>query len=185
MLRFALLLIFLFIGNSIVHAQFTNRAIEGAVSPPTRPIVLKDNGIEIQTNVSLEHINQQTDGRKFYYWLNGKKLMITQGGCSGDMLHGSFQSFYNNKQLKESGELVFGVKHAKWTEWTDDGYITKIVHWKEGIRHGETIHYLPTGKIKDVVVYQGGQIVDMSEMKERSKKKLYQTFSYEYGDNDY
>ena len=184
MLRLAAIITLTAILN-LSQAQILRSGYEDIFDPATRPVVINEKGIRTETNISLENEPRNTSGDCFYYWHRANKIMMTQGGYSGELLHGSYKSFYRSEQLKESGTFKVGLKHGKWTEWTENGYILKIVYWNKGIRHGETIDYDAKGEIKKVTIYANGKTINLEELKKREKKKLYNSFNYEIGDNDY
>ncbi len=170
---------------NISQAQLLRQGYEDIFDPSTRPIVINEKGVRTEANISLENEPRNTSGDCFYYWHHANKIMVTQGGYSGELLHGEYRTFYRSEQLKESGTFKQGLKNGKWTEWAENGYITKIVHWNRGIRHGETIDYDAKGEIKKITVYANGKVINLEELKEREKKKLYKSFNYDIGDNDY
>lgn len=185
MLRLLLLLTLFSVLHPLQAQRFKNSDYKDIFEPSTRPISLSEKGIKTETSISLEPTSKKIDGNRFYYWYKANKIMVTQGGFSGMLLHGDFKAFYRDDQLKESGVFKFGLKHGNWTEWDESGYIIKIVSWNRGIRHGETIEYSGNGEIKKVTVYDRGTVVDLATLSEKEKKKLYKSFTYDIGDNDY
>lgn len=181
-----LILISLVLFNTETYAQnFKNPEFYDLLDPSTRPIKIKEKGLTIETSVALETVNSKTNGNKIYYWFRDNKIMSTQGGYNGSLLHGFYSVTYRNNQLKESGKFKWGLKDGKWTEWNEDGYIKKIVFWSKGFRHGKTINYNDKGDIIDVVVYNRGQKIDFEQLSKKEKKKLNKSFEYKVGDNNY
>jgi hypothetical protein len=72
------------------------------------------------------------DTSRVYFWCKTQKLISTQGGASGDLLHGTFEAFYDNKQLAQKGHFKKGLKHGEWIFWKVDGTIDHIEKWKNG-----------------------------------------------------
>ena len=89
-----------------------------------------------------------------YYWLSGQSIHVTQGGFSGKLLNGSYESFYLNKNLKESGNFLDGVKIGEWKNWTDQGVLTDQYIWKAGKKNGKYRKFSPEGKEIEYGCYQ-------------------------------
>jgi antitoxin component YwqK of YwqJK toxin-antitoxin module len=83
---------------------------------------------------------------RYYYWLSGNSINVTQAGFSGKPLNGSFVSFYLNKNLKESGQFVNGLKVGEWKNWNDQGVLTDKYVWKGGKKNGLYQKYNSDGK---------------------------------------
>lgn len=75
---------------------------------------------------------QKFDTNRVYFWYKTQKLITTQGGASGDLLHGTFEAFYENKQLAQKGQFRKGLKHGEWIFWKVDGTIDHVEKWKRG-----------------------------------------------------
>jgi antitoxin component YwqK of YwqJK toxin-antitoxin module len=85
------------------------------------------------------------DKSKFYFWYKAQKVITTQGGSSGQLLNGKFESFYDNKQLSKKGSFKKGLKNGEWMYWRKDGTLIKIEHWKSGVKKGKEIDYNEKG----------------------------------------
>jgi antitoxin component YwqK of YwqJK toxin-antitoxin module len=94
------------------------------------------------------------DKTKFYYWFKSQKVMATQGGSSGQLLHGQFESFYTNKQLQQKGNFEKGLKNGEWNYWRENGTLLRAENWKNGTLSGMQINYNEEGiPIKNTHVY--------------------------------
>jgi hypothetical protein len=106
---------------------------------------------------SLLEINEKHvvtfDRQKLYFWYKSQKVITTQGGASGQLLHGPFTSFYDNKQLVAKGNFVYGLKDGEWMYWSSTGYLSKVEHWKEGVKSGVEQIYTAQGKLKETITY--------------------------------
>lgn len=104
---------------------------------------LKQNNLQFQFTVLDEdkrgiwHYNKH----KFYYWYKAQKVMSTQAGSSGILLHGTFEAFYPNKQLSNKGYFKRGLKHGKWMYWREDGTLCRIEQWVNGLQRGEQLFF--------------------------------------------
>jgi hypothetical protein len=89
-------------------------------------------------------VSPQSD--RYYYWLSGQSINVTQGGFSGKLLNGSFESFYLNKNLKESGSFASGLKNGEWNHWNDQGVLIGQYVWKAGKKSGKYINFNSAGE---------------------------------------
>lgn len=94
------------------------------------------------------------DITKFYYWYKAQRIVITQGGASGQLLHGPFTAYYDSKQLFAQGNFVSGVKDGKWQYWSDAGFLLRMEQWKKGIKSGVEESYSVTGKLLETCNYR-------------------------------
>jgi antitoxin component YwqK of YwqJK toxin-antitoxin module len=53
------------------------------------------------------------------------------------ILHGLFTSFFPNGAKKDSGLVIYDKMNGKWIERYNNGKISKITNWKNGIEDGE------------------------------------------------
>ncbi|MFN5444881.1 MAG: toxin-antitoxin system YwqK family antitoxin [Crocinitomicaceae bacterium] len=90
---------------------------------------------------------------KFYYWFKSQTVVCTQGAASGQLLHGLFESFYDNKQLSSKGIFDKGLKHGVWTYWNQKGIIVKTETWDYGVKRGDEKHYDDHGTLLTTIDY--------------------------------
>lgn len=90
---------------------------------------------------TINHFNKN----KNYYWFKAQKVMVTQGGASGLLLNGLFESFYPNKQLNEKGQFKNGLKNGEWLYWRNDGTLSKKEFWSGGNKKRKEISYDANG----------------------------------------
>ncbi len=81
------------------------------------------------------------DKTKYYFWFKAQKVMSTQGGSSGLLLNGKFESFYDNKQLSSKGHFSKGLKDGEWLYWRENGSLIHVEHWKKGKLFGVEMFY--------------------------------------------
>lgn len=92
---------------------------------------------------------------KIYYWYKAQRVLGTQGGSSGQLLHGLFESFYGNKQLCEKGTYCKGLKDGEWNHWRTDGTLISKEHWSNGRQHGTQLYYDEQGEIYKTTIIRG------------------------------
>lgn len=116
----------------------------------------KQDGLSYQFTVlpddklGVLHYNKN----KYYYWFKAQKVLTTQGGASGLLLNGLFESFYDNKQLNSKGKFNKGLKNGEWIYWRTDGSIERLEHWKNGSKHGEERIYDEKGLLTESIQYK-------------------------------
>lgn len=116
----------------------------------------KQDGLSYQFTVlpddkaGVLHYNKN----KYYYWFKAQKVLTTQGGASGVLLNGLFESFYENKQLNSKGKFNKGLKNGEWIYWRTDGSIERLEHWKNGSKHGEELLYNEKGVLTESIVHK-------------------------------
>jgi antitoxin component YwqK of YwqJK toxin-antitoxin module len=68
-----------------------------------------------------------------YYWYYNNSLHTSQGGFSGKLLNGLYESYFLNHNLKEQGTFKKGLKDGIWKSWKEDGTLSQIANWKNGV----------------------------------------------------
>ena len=99
---------------------------------------------KVMENTNSSSITYQP--KKFYYWFKSQVVVRTQGAASGQLLHGLFESFYDNKQLSSRGNFSKGLKQGVWMYWNLDGILVRIETWEQGEKRGDEILYDSKGK---------------------------------------
>ena len=94
---------------------------------------------------------------KNYYWFKSQKVLVTQGGSSGSLLDGIYESFYKNNQLAEKGLFKKGLKHGVWKHWAPNGILMRQENWSKGTQTGKQLYYSQEGIIQKTIVYKNNQ----------------------------
>jgi len=97
------------------------------------------------------------NSKKYYYWFKSQKVLITQGGSSGSLLNGDYESFYKNNQLAEKGLFTKGLKDGVWKFWNQNGILIHQENWSKGTQIGKQLYYSEDGLIQKTVVYKSNQ----------------------------
>lgn len=84
---------------------------------------------------------------KTYMWYSSQKILDTKGGYDGKLIHGKYNAFYLNNQLKEQGSVKYGLKNKEWKYWYPDGKLKEVINWKSGLKNGHYELYNDYGKI--------------------------------------
>ncbi len=84
---------------------------------------------------------------RFYYWYKAQHVIATQGASSGDLLHGGFEAYHDNKQLSKKGAFSKGLKSGEWLYWRQDGTLITAEHWKKGRLKGTETNYDKEGNV--------------------------------------
>jgi len=86
-------------------------------------------------------------GNYLQYYKSGRLWKITE--YSDDKKHGKF-IIYNDQNIKRrllTGHYLNNLQHGKWSYWYPDGKtINKIVIYQNGVLHGISTQYYPSGR---------------------------------------
>lgn len=93
-----------------------------------------------------------------YFWYKSNRILKTQGGYEGKLLHGPYTSFYLNGNLKEQGQFKNGVKNGKWISWFDNGMYKGETIWCMGLKHGLCKEFNNKGNLVRVSNYKRGML---------------------------
>lgn len=97
------------------------------------------------------------NSKKYYYWFKSQKILITEGGSSGSLLNGDYESFYKNNQLAEKGLFTKGLKDGVWKFWNQNGILIHQENWSKGTQIGKQLYYSEDGLIQKTIVYKSNQ----------------------------
>ena len=125
-------LIFLIFGVQSLSAQ---KHVEPDKMKQFNIIVNQEDQIvktQILKNPKKLHINNDAT----YLWYSANQLVETKGGYDGKLVHGYYRAFFFTNQLKESGEIRYGLKSKKWRYWYSNGVLREIITWKKGRKNG-------------------------------------------------
>jgi len=87
------------------------------------------------------------NNERIYLWYSSQKIMETKGGYDGKLIHGKYNSFYLNNQLKEQGSIKYGLKNKEWKYWYPDGKLKEVINWKNGVKNGRYQLYNDYGQL--------------------------------------
>jgi antitoxin component YwqK of YwqJK toxin-antitoxin module len=93
-----------------------------------------------------------------YYWYGANTIHRLQGGFSGQLLNGTYNEYYKNKNLKTQGLFEKGLKNGEWKDWYEDGKLNRLITWEKGIQSGRFSLYNPDGKIIQSGRYRHNQL---------------------------
>lgn len=140
---------------------------------------LKQEGLQYQFTVLDEDKRGVLFYKKdrFYFWYKTQKILSTQGGASGELLNGTCEAFYSNKQLAQKGDFRKGLKKGKWMHWRTDGTLICIEQWDKGElsgtseyfnEKGELDHSLKNRTFKSTSTYQDSIVIERKMRKLRT-----------------
>jgi len=141
-MRFTFSIILLLIAS---HTCFSQKTVEDYYLKRS----LKQEGEQLDFRV-LEEDKRGVffySKKKVYHWYKAQHMIMTQGGSSGELLHGDFESFYSNKQLAKQGDFNRGLKNGEWLYWRENGTLIHTETWKRGIKVGWEKWYDETGEV--------------------------------------
>lgn len=158
----------------------------------TCPFVVRAQKFEIENKFHIKQDNKSIvfhvldvddsqlkkyDPEKIYYWFKAQKVLNTQGGSSGSLLDGEFESFYKNNQLSEKGLFRKGLKHGVWKFWDQSGTLIHQENWNKGTQTGKQLYYSGNGVIQKTIICKSRQtqIIAQDTTIVKSKKKTVTT----------
>jgi hypothetical protein len=100
---------------------------------------------------------------KMYFWYKSQEIVSTQGGGSGQLLHGNFESYYPNKQLRKKGAFKNGLQHGKWTYWYDTGKLQKVEYFRHGVNTKTAIFYDENGIVSKTSTHKRNKIIIVTD----------------------
>jgi antitoxin component YwqK of YwqJK toxin-antitoxin module len=98
---------------------------------------------EIQPVTSMPNVNPELT----YYWYGTGSIHPLQGGFSGQLLNGSYEEYYLNKNLKTQGTFEKGLKNGVWKDWDESGKLTRLFTWENGCWSGPFTLYNTRGQV--------------------------------------
>jgi antitoxin component YwqK of YwqJK toxin-antitoxin module len=113
----------------------------------TRSMSAKDNNIAQNFMVYTEAILIKPVNDLIYFHYHDDKVYQTQGGYSGWLLHGKYESFFSDKVLHSQGEFRFGLKQGEWKQWHPNGMLKSVENWSRGYKSGDFAEYNEKGKM--------------------------------------
>ena len=161
--------------------------------PETRTIHVKSGDTIIVVSIPVKQLkSSKIDSKKLYYWYEYDKIHKNQGGFSGLLLHGAFNTFDGNGNLIESGNFASGLKTGIWKKWDTEGKIAEEHNWKAGILSGTSYYYINGNCVKtenykngilhgkvivindlgetETTVYKKGKVVEKGKREKNNKE---------------
>lgn len=86
-------------------------------------------------NVCIDNPPMAFEEDATYTWYNARKndTFETEGGCSGQLLHGYYTLYYSNGQVMEKSIFSLGRKQCESTIYDDEGSVIKELSYYNGI----------------------------------------------------
>jgi hypothetical protein len=84
-----------------------------------------------------------------YHWFQANRIQHLQGGFSGKLLNGTYTEFYPNKNIREEGTYKNGLKDKTWKFWTENGVLTKVTTWNDGVLSGKFMLFKADGTLEE------------------------------------
>ncbi|PBQ30237.1 hypothetical protein CNR22_00170 [Sphingobacteriaceae bacterium] len=144
-LKFFHFLVFILI-NFQSGLFFSQRAIEPQKMKQFN-ITINFDDYTVKTQMLSQNKNLSVSNDKIYMWYASQKIIETKGGYDGRLIHGIYRSFYLNNQLKEQGQIHYGLRNKQWKYWYPDGMLKEVIHWKNGVKSGTYLLYNDYGQL--------------------------------------
>jgi len=98
------------------------------------------------------------EGLFTWYYPGGQK----QQECvyRNNLLHGSFQEWFEDGQLKTKQSFSEGINDGPLKTWNEDGTLQLDVQYSKGEKHGFFISYYQNGQLARKELYEQGQFIE-------------------------
>lgn len=134
---------------------FAQRAFQ---PPNKRHIYTNTEKSKIEASIAVDK-STKARSAKFYYWFDNKAIQITQGGYSGNLLHGPYaEYYYPENSLLQKGCFKKGLKHGIWNHWDVSGILKEKAEWKNGKLVRSRYLYDADGNLSKVEMYRNGAL---------------------------
>lgn len=104
----------------------------------------------LSNKISVNNSNKKTAKR---IWGGDDSLIIQP--------HGLSISYYENTQLKDSGNFINGEKQGEWTSWYKNGKIESKGRYDNGLQEGEWNYYYENGKNSTKEQYKKNKVIGL------------------------
>jgi len=142
------------LNSSILFFSFCFFSILVRSQSGIEPSKLKQFNITVnfdEYTVKTQMLNQNksicVNNDRVYMWYNAQKIIETKGGYDGKLIHGIYRAFYLNNQLKEQGQIRYGLRDREWKYWYADGKLKELITWKNGVKNGTYCLYNDYGEL--------------------------------------
>ena len=82
----------------------------------------------VKTQMLSQNKNVAVNNDLVNMWYGSRKIIETKGGYEGKLIHGKYAAFYLNNQLKEPGQINYGLKTKEWKYWFSDGKFREVIN---------------------------------------------------------
>lgn len=136
----------IFLFQSCAKNQFSLKQYE------TGNFIAIEKGCRIKFKAYVIDKKIEAKEKKTYYWYFDNKIHHTKGGISGKVLHGNYEAYYPDGQLKAKGEFKDGLKQKTWKDFNEAGYLEYIVNYHDGDTAGKVEHLDANGELVEYVL---------------------------------
>lgn len=93
---------------------------------------------------------------KTYKYPSGKKQ--AKGKMIDSEMDGKWTYWYENGNVSTIQYYENGIEDSTWTWWNEDGSINKIGNYKNGLPHGKWTFYYPSGQLQAEEIYVNNRL---------------------------
>jgi antitoxin component YwqK of YwqJK toxin-antitoxin module len=135
-----------------------------------RTIMLRDSNLTMKVHI----LNTAPDKLKCsddltYYYHHKGGIHQSQGGYTGSLLDGAWESHFSSNVLSTQGIFEQGLKSGTWRYWQPNGKLLREEAWKAGKLHGHFVEYDTDGYPAKMGRYRKGQLHGAVSMLEGGK----------------
>jgi antitoxin component YwqK of YwqJK toxin-antitoxin module len=149
---------------------FTN-AQQPEWAPITREVIIVQGDSSIRAKVLIKQQSIAVNEKAMYYWHNKGQINRNIGGYTGELLHGDYFVFDNQKRLVTQGIFDHGLMTGKWKFWYPNGQLHYLQNYKKGMLDGIQEVYDQNGNLSSVNLFKEGKIVPADKVKSKKKNR--------------
>lgn len=140
-------------------------------------ITINYDDYTVKTQILSQNKTIKVNNELVYMWYGSQKIIETKGGYEGKLIHGKYTAFYLSNQLKEQGQIKYGLKTKEWKYWYPDGKLREVINWKNGRKNGKYLLYNDYGQLMAKSNFKddklNGKFYTYSQNGAISEKKVY------------
>jgi hypothetical protein len=112
-----------------------------------RTIIVRDSSLAMKVQI-LNHTPTRFRCRNklTYYYHHKDRIHQSQGGYTGSLLDGDWESYFPSNLLSSQGCFEKGLKSGTWRYWYANGRLQREEHWKNGRLHGPFTEFSMNGQ---------------------------------------
>lgn len=144
-----------------------------------RVVNTRDGPELMRATIENSPITIQPDPKAYYYYYYKGVIHKAQGGHTGYLLHGKFESMYLNNNIHSSGCFAHGLKKGIWYHWYENGNLKSIESWKKGKKSGRFQEFDENGLLNRSGLYNKDQL--KGKVRTYENGRLVKVQSYKHG----
>jgi antitoxin component YwqK of YwqJK toxin-antitoxin module len=135
-----------------------------------RSLTIKmDSGVIAKTDILNNAPSIKPHSALTYHYHHVGSIHQTQGGYTGNLLDGKWETTYPDRSLQSQGQFDNGLKTGTWRYWHPNGRLQKEDRWKTGQLHGAFFEYDEDGNLLKRGNYRKGRLHGLLKVLENGR----------------